>query len=652
MFVSPFKKEWKVKRPPPDIEPHEILLDKLAQKKEEELGISEKKFEVPLLKKVLEGFFLFSIFLILILFIKTFQLQIIEAKNLLSLAEKNKFIFYQIQAARGVIYDRNFNQLVLNLPSFDLVCQKSELPTKEEEKNRVLKEISQIIKKDFVELAEKIKDCQEPIEENLSHQTLLILETKIKELPGFKIVQNPIRKYNDGENFSHIIGYTGKIRQEELKDNPEFYSLQDYVGRAGLEKSYEEILRRNPGQLRVERDARGNIISQEIIKLPESGKSLVLWLDSELQKKIITELEKKLQELNLKKAVAVAIDPRTGGVLSLISLPKFDNNLFQKGVNPLARQKLLDDPLNPLLNRAIAGQYLIGSTIKPFIALAALEEKIISPNKIINDDKGKIEISHRYDPKITYTFKDWAIHGPTDMRKAIAESCNVYFYTIGGGYGNQEGLGPSRIKKYLQLFGWGEKPKIDLPIPEYATGLLPDPQWKKEKIGESWWDGDTYHYAIGQGYISVTPLQVATAYSAIANGGKLLEPQVVWKIVDSEKNLIEELKPKIIRENFISPENLRIVREGMRWAVTGQNSPQASAVLLNSLPVSAAAKTGTAQVFRRGCENCYNIWISVFAPYEDPEIVLTLMLEDVRGLPAGQVVVPLAKEILNWYFTR
>ena len=637
-----------------EIEPHEIFLDSLAQKKEAELGISEKKFEVPLLKKILQGLLIFALVLILALFAKTFQLQIIQGKTFSALAEENKFIIHRIQAERGVIYDRDFNQLVFNRSSFDLILEPAHLPQEEAERERILKEVSQIIGGDEKDLKNKIRESKNSmvsIAENLDHQTLIILETKIADLPGFQIERNWIRDYKAGKNFAHLIGYTGKIRAEELRENPEFYSNFDYVGREGIEKSYQEILRKNPGKLRVEHDALGNLISQEIIQLPQSGKNLVLWLDSELQKKIIEELEKQLQILGSKKAAAVAMDPKTGGILALVSLPSFDNNLFQKGSDPEALQKLLEDPLKlrPLFNRAISGQYLIGSTIKPLIASAVLEEKIISPNKKINC-QGEITIPHQYEPEKETKKKDWTVHGWTDLRKAIAESCNVYFYTVGGGYGEQNGLGPTKIKKYLELFGWGETSKIDLPVSEWTTGLVPDPEWKKKKFEgtpeQYWWDGDTYNLSIGQGYILTTPLQVATAFSAIANGGKLFQPQVVQKIVDSEKNLIEEIQPKIIRENFIDPENLQIVREGMRWAVTGQNSPQASAVLLNTLPVSAAAKTGTAQIGR----DYYHNWITVFAPYDDPQIVLTIMIENVKGFQVA--VLPVAKAILEWYFTK
>jgi len=653
MFASPFSNEfknWKVKRPPLDIEPHEILLDKLAKRKEEELGISEKKFETPLLKIILPGLLIFSLLLILLLFAKTFQLQILEQKKLTALAEGNKYILKTIQAERGVIYDRNLKQLVFNQPSFDLILEKADFPKLAKEQNKVLKEVSQILKQNPEDLKKKIAESealQVLIAENLDHQTLIILETKAAELPGFQIVNNPVREYREGENFSHLIGYTGKIRSEELESQPQFYSLTDYVGRDGLENSYEEVLRKNPGKMRIERDALGNVISKEIIQLPESGKSLVLWLDSDLQKKIREVLEKQRQAFGARGAAAVALDPKTGGVLALVSLPDFDNNLFQKGADPEKLQELLEDPfkLRPLFNRAISGRgYLVGSTIKPLIASAALEEKIISPEKFIYA-RGFIEVPDQYHPEKVYIYRDWKVHGWTDLRKAIAQSVNVYFYTIGGGYEEQEGLGPTRIKSYLELFGWGEKTGIDLP--NEGLGLVPSPEWKKayfeKKEDQIWYDGNTYYLSIGQEYVLATPLQLSVSIAAIANGGKLFQPRVVKSIVDTE-----EIEPKIIRENFIDSKNLQVVREGMRQTVTQGTA----AGYLNLLEVSSAAKTGSAQTGKfdkYGNELLHN-WVTVFAPYENPEIVLTIMLEDVPGVMAAAL--PVAKEILEWHFTK
>ena len=586
-----------------DIEPHEILLDSLAHKKEAEMGFSDQKLEIPLMKKILQVFFAFCFLAILGLFVKTFQLQVAEGEGFVRLAEKNKFIIHQIQAERGAIYDQNMEQLVFNKSTFDLVCP------------------DEIIK-------------------NISYQDLILFEIKgPDEFPDCRIETNVVREYKDGEVFSHLIGYTGKIKGEEFVSAPEFYSINDYVGRDGVENFYEIYLRKNPGKLRVERDALGNAISQEVLSLSESGKSLILWLDADLQRKAKAELENKYQELGAKGAVVIAMDPRSGGILSLVSLPNFDNNLLQKGGDPQSLDSLLSDPekVKPFFNRAISGRYLTGSTIKPFVAYAALEEKIITAEKQIYGS-AYIEIPHQYDPEISYKFRDWTTHGWVDVRKAIAQSCNIYFYTIGGGYERQKGLGPTKIKEYLELFGWTDKTGIDLP--GEAAGFVPDIAWKRERFNEGWWDGNTYFLSIGQEFLQITPLEVTVAYAAIANNGILYQPKVVKEIINGE--IIE---PQVVRQDFLNSENLRAVKEGMRQAVTGVNSPQASAVILNSLPVSAAAKTGTAEL---GGDR-YNNWVTVFAPYEDPEIVLTVMIENVKGVQAA--VLPVAKEILEWYFS-
>jgi len=634
-----------------NIEPQEILLDYLAKKKEEELDIEEKKLEIPLSKNILIGFLIFIFLSFSFLFAKTFQFQIIEGKNLSFLANRNKFKTYQIQAERGVIYDRDYNQLVWNSPSFDLFLDVKKLPASETEKFKVLKEVSLILKKPFEEIKKEIEDAEINsksseilIYKNLDSLSLILFETKIEsnELPGFQTRRGFTRVYKTEPNFSHLIGYTGKITAEELNSNPEQYSISDWIGKSGLEKSYEKILRETRGRIRMERDAQGNLISQEIIQMPEPGKSLVLWLDSELQGKIKEELEKQLKTYGATKAAAVALDPETGGVLAMVSLPDFDNNLFQRDSDKEKLRTLLMDPEQPLLNRAITGVYSVGSTIKPLIASAALEENLIDPDKQILTT-GKIEIPHHYNPNTIYIFKDWRVHGWTDMRKAIANSVNIYFYIIGGGYKNQEGLGPTRIKKYLELFGWGNKTKIDLP--GESEGFISSPEWKKETKKEIWYDGDTYHLSIGQSGVLATPLQVATAFVSFANGGKLLKPKMVQKIIDNSKDspqTAEEIRPEIIRENFIKPEHLRVVREGMRQAVT---SPSATSYLLNSLPVSAAAKTGTAQTPKK---NYYHNWITVFAPYDNPKIVLTLVIEDIKGKFGA--VIPVAYRILDWYF--
>lgn len=654
-FPQKFLRNKRVKKSSgSEIEPEEIFLDNLAKNREVELDISEKKFEVPLSNKVILRFYFGFLFLLLIFFSSTFYFQILKHEDFSLLAKRNTTRVFLDRSERGVIYDNQGRQLVFNQPSFDLICDKRNFPWTEKEKRlSILRKLSQIINEDAESLKQQIEESVSPevlisenIVENLGSETLILLETNPlfsgkEENSVCRVEMNTVRDYASGPNLSHLIGYVGKINKEEV-NNLENYSIADYIGKIGLEKSYEKVLRGTPGRWEIEKDALGQTLSEKSASEPEPGKGLVLWLDSELQEKISSELSYRLELTGSKAGIGIAIDPKTGGVLSLVSLPDFDNNLFSKGTDPESLKNLLIDERQPLFNRAISGEYLTGSTIKPFIASAALQEKIISPQKYIYDP-GLIEVPHEYDPEITYTFLDWMPHGWVNIREAIAVSCNVYFYTIGGGFGDQKGLGVERIKKYLNLFGWGEKTGIDLP--EESSGLIPDPTWKKETVGEGWYVGNTYHLSIGQGYLRITPLQVTAAFSAIANGGKLLQPQVVQKIIDgsiNESKTVEEIKPKIIRENFIDSENLQIVREGMREAVT-----YGSSVVLNDLPVKAAAKTGTAETGREGY---YHNWVTVFAPYDDPQIVITIMIENV---PEGMVVVlPIAKEVLNWYFSR
>ncbi len=652
-FLSKIRKERKKKYYvqhsfQSDIELQEVFLDSLAQKKEKEIGCPSNKLEVALSQKGIKIMFVLILLISFLFLFRVFQLQVFGYQKYKTLAEENKFIFSSLDSFRGVIYDTTGKQLVSNKPTFDLILNKDKFFSfNKKRRDEILKNISLIINQDINDLKNKINSAKENnilISENLDRQKLIILESRINDFSGFWIKENLVRYYPEAAIFSHILGYTSLITKEELKNNSEIYSPFDYVGRAGLEKEYEEFLRKEPGEMKIERDAQGNVVSKEVIVSPRPGKSLMLWLNADLQKIAEQSLEKYLKKSGTDKGVIVALDPNTGGVLSLVSIPGYDNNLFSKGADKKALEELLLDKekKHPFLNRAIAGLYPTGSVIKPLIAAAVLEEKIISPyKKLYCEDK--IIIPNKYNPD-KYTIKrDWAFHGWTDMRKAIAESSDVYFYTIGGGYKDQEGLGPTKIKKYLQLFGWGEKTGIDLPGEK--KGLIPSPQWKKKVKGVFWWDGDTYNLSIGQGDVLATPIQVATSFVPIANGGILYQPRIVKEIVDEKKNIIKEFKPEVIRKDFINPQNLKIVKEGMRWAVTGENSPLASAKILNDLPVPVAAKTGTAETIKEGY---FDNWVVVLAPYDKPEIVLLVMMEKIKGL--REAVLPVAKEILQWYF--
>ena len=626
-----------------EIEPQEALLDALSER--EDLTF-QRRLEVPLKKKTLQLFLFLFFLLIFLFFFKSFQFQIIGYQEFLTLSKKNYQKIYTKRADRGVIYDRNLTQLVFNDLSFDLICQKDDLP--EDQKVRILKQVSEIIKEDSRSLEERIKNSASSevlISENLDHETLILLEAKVNELSGFIIEKNIKRLYEKGPLFSNFIGFLGRVEKDELTKSPE-YSTTDYIGKSGLEKSYEEALKGEKEKILVEKDVKDREISRNKISEAKSGKSLVLWMDAELQKKSEEALLASLKNSGAKSGVVVAIDPKTGGILAQVSLPSFDNNLFFQKFSAEEWSKILNDPLNPFFNRVISGTYPTGSTIKPLIASAALQEKIILPTRQISCE-GEIEVKNPWFPDQPWIFHDWTVHGLTDIRKAIAESCNVYFYTVGGGFDGISGLGEDRIKKYLELFGWGALTGID--IPGEKPGLIPDKTWKKEHFEiqeqKTWLPGDTYNLSIGQGYLSITPLQVVASFVPIANGGKLLKPRLVQKIIEGSKTsfvTLKEFKPEIVRENFIDQKNLKIVREGMRDAVI-----YGSSHILNDLPVKAAAKTGTAQTSKK---DYFHNWVTVFAPYDDPQIVITVLIENV---PQEQVAaLPVAKEILNWYFSR
>lgn len=638
--------KYKVKYSRGDIEPHEVFLDKMAKEKEEELGLSEKKFEVPLTEKisyVLLGFFLLCA---LALFSKTFYFQAIQGKKLYTAAQNNKGGITLIAPERGIIYDKNFKKLVSNYPAFDLVCDKRQFSAETSLAINEINKIAAVLGRDQNDLINQITNSDQSrvlISENLPHETLLVLESRINEFPECAIEANTVRNYIFSQDFSPILGYTGKINKDELEDSLG-YAGNDYIGKTGLEKSYEYALRGTPGKMEAIKNSIGVSKGEKTILPSVPGKSLVLNVDANLQQKVYEALEKSIKNIGAKRGAAVAMNPKTGAVLALVSYPSYDNNLFSQGISVADYNKIQNDSSQPLFNRAISAQYPTGSTIKPFEASGALQEKTISPDKLINDP-GYILIHSKYDPSIVYKFGGVTPHGLVDMRKAIAVSSNIYFYTLGGGYGDQQGLGPTRIKKYLELFGWGNKTGIDLPG-EFG-GFIPTPEWKQQTKKESWWDGDTYNLSIGQSDLMVTPLQVASAYCAIANNGTLYKPQIVQKIIDGSADspqVVKQFEPEIIRQNFIDSANLQIVREGMRDAV--QKSYGGSAIL-NDLSVPVASKTGTAETSRAGH---FNTWTSAFAPYDNPEIVLTVTIEDVQGLRSATL--PVAHDVLQWYFSK
>ena len=641
-----FGSKYKIKESIGNLETHEVFLDTLAHQKEEEFGLSEKKFEVSIRSTAIYTIFGVFLLLVAIFFGRTFYFQVINGQKLYVAGENNKGTIDLIRPERGIIYDSNMQKLVINAPAYDLLCNKKQFLQSTPDSLKEILLMSQMLGVKFEDLEGKIASSNQPqvsVADNIGQQQLLVLEARAQELPGCQIQQNTTRDYTMGPIFSHVLGYMGKINQNELQSS-ENYTATDYIGKTGLEQYYETALRGTPGQTQIIKTAAGLQKGSDVLTQPVAGQNLVLNIDSGLQKATYDALAKSIKNIGSKKGAAVALDPRTGAVLAMVSYPAYDDNIFSTGISQADYSALINDPNQPFFNRAIAAKYPTGSTIKPFEASGALQEKLIDPNKLINDP-GYIVVHSQFDPSVTYKLEGVIPHGLVDMRKAIAVSSNIYFYTVGGGYGDQQGLGPARIKKYLDLFGWEQKTGIDLP--GEFKGFVPSPTWKKAVKNEPWWDGDTYNLSIGQSDLQVTPLQVAVAYAAIANGGTLYQPQIVKEIISGsgqDASIVKEFKPQINGQNFIDPANLEIVREGMR---DGVRMEYGSSLVLNDLGVPLAGKTGTVQTNKPGI---FNTWSCDFGPYENPTFVFCATIEGVQGLRAATL--PVAHDVLDYYFNK
>jgi len=592
------------------------------------------------------GFFTAVVMVFALLFGRTFYLQIVKGQESLRLAQENRFRVLTMRAPRGVIYDRNKTALVKNIPNYEVTVIPTDLPAVEVDRQIVYQNLSQILgvpKERLKEIAEskeeEVSDEQklrytQPIlvEKSVTRDVSIIFESKQSSLRGFYVGINPIREYLDGGLLSHALGYVGRISEEELEENKD-YGMTDYIGKTGLESSYESILKGIDGKERIEVDSSGEIIRTYGQEEPILGDNIMLSVDYELEKKVSEELRKQMVLAKVEKATAIAINPQNGEILAYVSLPSYDNNLFAKGISDKDYASLISNDTNPLLDRISQGEYPSGSIIKPFLAAAALEEGNITTKTTVSSTGG-ITIGQ-------WTFPDWKAggHGTTDVYKAIAESVNTFFYAIGGGYKNIKGMGPETMKKYLEKFGFGNYVSTD--IASGSKGHLPTPEWKEEVKNEAWYLGDTYNMSIGQGDVLVTPLQMVNGLSAIANGGTIYKPHFLKAVLDSEGNIKSETSKEVVTENFISANSLAVVRAGMRQTVTS-----GSARSLNSLPVAVAGKTGTAQYGPNNSKK--HAWFECFAPYENPTIAMVVLIEG--GGEGSSFAAPVARETLKWYF--
>jgi penicillin-binding protein 2 len=600
------------------------------------------------LKKRIRLFYIVLVVVFAFLSVRLFQLQLINHEHYYVLAQDNRIRIQYNRAPRGIVYDAQRRPLVHNVPSFNLTIVPFDLPSDEVDREAVVVALASLSSMSEDDIRAFIADLNlissEPVilQEDTTRDAALIVEGDPGRYPGVVIEHASRREYAFGPLFSHMLGYIGKLSPEEYGVNAEDgYLFSDVIGKNGIELTYESYLRGEHGKRQVEVDSLGRVEHVLATKDPQSGNNLVLSIDLDVQQKVAEFLEKGMRAAGSSKAVAVMIEPSTGNVLAMVDIPSYDNNLFSGGIAADAYRELLEDPHRPLFHQSVSGVYPPGSVIKPVVASAALQEGIVTPQTTIVDT-GRISVPNQYNPDIVYDFVGWDLSGlgPMNVYSAIAKSSDIYFYTISGGFKDFEGLGLNRMIEYMTLYQLGARLGIDLP--HEAAGLIPTPEWKEAKKGEAWYLGDTYHMSIGQGDVLATPLQVASFTATVANGGTVYQPRVVKQVVDSKGDVVEDLQPVVLRDGFIDDHHMDTIRDAMRQTVL-----DGSGRALNTLTVTSGGKTGTAQ-FANNTKT--HAWYTAFAPFDDPDIALAVLVDG--GGDGDKVAVPIARDIIEWYFTE
>ncbi|MBI5079121.1 penicillin-binding protein 2 [Candidatus Wolfebacteria bacterium] len=620
-----------------DIFLEEAVLDDLA----EDFDL----LEVPLSERAFKLVGILAAVIISVVFLRIIFLGAVKGNFYKNRALLNASQIIPISAERGIIFDRFGEPLVKNEPVYRVSLRLAEL-MKKEWRLKTLAAVSDILgisgketetlinsfdleKQDIATLAPQLNEEQAEKFQKLNLKPVIIKK-------DFK------RKYQDSEIFSHIIGYVGSLTKEDIKDN---LSLNDIIGKSGLERYYDGRLRGKDGQIINYRNAKGEIIDEKFLNAAEAGADIKTTIDAEFQIYFFNQLKKRLGELGSRNGVGIAIDPRSGEILALVSLPSFDgNNIALKSLN---------DPERPFFNRAISGLYVPGSTIKPLVAFAALKEGVIEPKTEIFS-RGYIEVPNPYFPDQPSRFVDWKPQGWVNLYSALARSSNVYFYALGGGLPDSElnllrnpknefnGLGIKKLKTYWQMFGLDEKTGVDLSYE--ASGFLPDPGLKEERGKGQWRIGDTYNVAIGQGDLLATPMEIINFISGIAEDGKFYRPFIVKEIIGGKTGAVYETAPLIARDYSGDADYFKEVQKGMIDVIA---KPYGTANYLSDLPMKVAGKTGTAQTKNK---TRINAFFTGFAPAENPQIAVLVLIENAEEGSSNSL--PVAKEVLRWYYNN
>src|SRR5499426_2067597 len=510
------------------------------------------------------------------LLIRLFFLQVVDGERYTFLSENNRVRIKRIPGTRGMVLDRQGQLLIDSRPSFDLLF----VPEDSEEPEKTLRLLARYLGRDDQELLTVLEENKKrPAFEELvlgrdvDWSTVVAVEAHQLDLPGVTLRTRPRRSYVQGPVAAHVLGYMGEIGLRQLKVlKDQGYTVGDEIGQYGLERRWEELLRGQSGGQQVEVDALGRRVRvlHEVNDVP--GYTVRLTLDRRMQ-------EAAYEALKGKEGTVVALDVNSGAILALASTPAFDPNVFARGIKSDEWTGLVKDQLRPLSNRATQGQFPPGSTFKIIMAIAALEEGVINPESFIQDP-GFFPFGNR-------SFRDWKKggHGSVNLHRAIVESCDTYFYQLG------PKLGIDRIAKWARAFGLGERTGIALD--DERSGTIPDTEWKMKRFRQPWFPGETVSVSIGQGYVTVTPLQLANMMAAVANGGKLFRPRIVSKVQSVDGTSVREYGPELIRTIDLKPDTLNRVRSALADVVSGAGGTGGAA---RTPIIQVAGKTGTAQV--------------------------------------------------------
>ena len=595
-------------------------------------------------RKKIKVYAAFVILSFLVVVMRAWYLQILKGEDFLGKSEQNRIRKISLPDYRGVIKDRRGKIIVNVRPSFSLYVT----PEDADNLTESLDFISEFMEINEDKLRKDIR--QSPsfksvlIKRDISRREVAYIEESKMLLPGLRINVEPIRNYAHRDFASHVLGYLGEVSKDELKTLKfSRYDPGDMIGKNGIEKIYESYLRGTKGYKEVEVDVSGRELKALRKLSPKTGNSLLLTLDSRVQRKL-EALMNQVSDKHTVKGSAVVMKVQSGEIIAMVSKPSFDPNLFASGVSRKKWNSLLRDDKNPLQNRSIDGQYPPASTYKLVTAYAGLSEKIIKPEDTIFCP-GHFRLGKR-------NYRCWKKrgHGKMNLHDALVQSCDVYFYTLG------HRLGIDNLAKYATKLGLGELTGIGLKGEK--SGLVPSKQWKKKSKNIPWYPGETISASIGQGYNLVTPLQSVSMISAIASNGFLVRPYIVKRIEDSNGKLIQGFHPKVRRNIEIDPAILKILKEGLRGVVHDAHGTGHRARLKN---ITVSGKTGTAQVIGMKDSDEINLedeipyqyrdhaWFVAFAPYEKPEVSVSVIIE--HGGHGGEVAAPIARQVLETYFT-